>query len=108
MKEFNTKLQEADTVEIVAQAAVKKEIKLIGSQRKIPGHILFEYDTKNKTMQPAQYKKQDLVLDKLGQPVKISHKVNINEGCIYTQALNKKNAIKRFNREFGINLTLSA
>jgi len=101
MKDFNTSIKETDKIEVVSQSAVKKEVKLIGQQLKKPGHTLFEYDKVTDVIKIATFKKQDLVLGSINS-LTISHKLDFKENCIYVQALNKKNAIKRLGRDFGI------
>jgi len=88
-------------VEIVAEQQQKKEIKLIGQQRKIPGLTLWEYNERTKELAPAQFKRQDFELTTLDpEPpnLHISHRVHVNEGCIYFQALNRKNAEKKLHK----------
>ena len=104
MKDFNTEIKEADKIEVISQSAVKKEIKLIGQQLKKPGHTLFEYDKILKVIKVALFKKQDFILSS-SRNLTVSHKVDYKENCIYVQALNKKNAIKRLGRDFGIDIT---
>jgi hypothetical protein len=97
MKELTQEFQENE-VEIVEEKQIKKEIKLIGRQRKIRGLILWEYNTKSGDLKPAQFKKQDFQITSLTpspQELKISNKVEVNEGCIYFQALNRSNANKK-------------
>ena len=104
MKELDPISQDKklDQVELVSEQQKKKEYKLVGSQRKIPGLILWEYNEKTKVLDRAKYKEDMLVLNTLdpekltGQTIK--HKVDIRENCIYFQALNKKNAEKRLKK----------
>lgn len=88
-------------IEIRDEQQQKKEIKLIGRQRKVRGLTLFEYNEKTKELSKAQYKKQDFSLESLSldpSQLKISSKVVVNENCIYFQALNRKNAIKKLRK----------
>lgn len=100
MKELTKEFEESE-VEIVAEKQQQKEIKLIGRQRKIRGHILWEFNQKTKQLQPARYRKQDFQIASL-EPSKsalaISNKVEVKEHCIYFQALNRKNAEKKLGR----------
>jgi hypothetical protein len=85
-------------IEIAVEKQQQKEIKLIGSQRKIRGLILWEYNRKEKTLQPAKYKKQDFSIKSLTpspSELHVSNKVQVNEYCTYFQALNRKNAEKK-------------
>jgi len=100
MKELTKEFEESE-VEIVAEQQQKKEIKLIGRQRKIRGHILWEFNHKTKELIPATYKKQDFNVTSLTpspSSVSISNKVQINENCLYFQALNRANAIKKLEK----------
>jgi hypothetical protein len=97
MKVLQDDLKE-NQVEIVEEQQLRKEIKLIGQQRKIRGLTLWEFNTKEKTLQPAKFKKQDFAITTLStspEALKISNKVDVQEHCIYFQALNRKNALKK-------------
>lgn len=86
-------LEKQDKIEIVVEKQEKKEIKLIGTQRKIPGLTLFSCD-KDGNIEKVQFKKQ--VLD-LGKPLGVvKHTVVFDENKRYCQALNIKNARKKF------------
>ena len=105
MKELE--LRDKEQTEIVKQAAVKKEARLIGSQLKVPGHTLFEYNTLTKTLEKATFKKQDLVLKYLDiSTLHINSRVEFKSDCIYVQALNKKNALKRLKRDYNADTSL--
>lgn len=88
--------------EIKASQDQKKTIKMIGSQRKIKGHTLFEYNTKTGELTKAKYKVDDTIeINSLSSNPKESvkrRKVIINEHCIYFQALNMANAIRHLNK----------
>lgn len=87
-----------NNIEIREEAEQRKEIKLLGRQRKIRGLITWEYNEKTHELKRAEYKKEDIVLSSLSMsPESISkvNKVVVNEDCIYFQALNRKNAIKK-------------
>ena len=76
------------------QAKISKEQKYIGSIRHRPGHTLFEVNLKTGQIKEA-------VLDRrvsVGLDGKESYqtKVQVNKGCYYLEALNIKNAKKRF------------
>lgn len=90
-------------VEIVSEQQQKKEIKLIGQQRKVPGLTLWEYNEKTNELKPAQYKKEDVVLNSLAPTPEALTKINkviVNENCIYFQALNLRNARKKLGFKF--------
>jgi hypothetical protein len=87
-----------DKIEVQIEQQQKKEIKLIGKQRKIPGLTLWEYNTKTFDLDKAKYSKVDLHLKSLSnkpQELESRHKVIANEGCLYFQALNLKNAERK-------------
>lgn len=93
-----------DKIEIQSEQQQKKEIKLIGNQRKIPGLTLFEYDTVSKTLSKAEYKKVDFHLKSLSikpEEMQLNHKVIVKENCLYVQALNEKNALKKVKKMLG-------
>lgn len=102
MKEFDEIDKALDGVEIRAEQEKKKEVKLIGKQRRIPGLTLWEFNKKTKDLEKAKFKKQDVILSTLDPTVVANstthHKVEINEGCFYFQALNKKNAQKKLKK----------
>lgn len=88
-------------IEIVAEQQQKKEIRFIGQQRKISGLTLWEFNESTGVIQPAKFKKQDFKINSLSiklEALQISHKVEVNEGCFYLQALNKENALKKLNK----------
>jgi hypothetical protein len=90
--------ENAEGNEIVLEQQEKKEIKFIGSQRYIPGLILWEYNPISKTLVKATYKSRAVIIkwiDQMGNyDYVIQNKVSANESCRYFQALNMKNAIK--------------
>lgn len=100
MKEVELNLKE--TIEIVDQKQVKKEIKLIGSQRRIPGLTLWQYNENSKELTKAEYKKVDHKLNFDNTALEKRYAVSIQENCIYFQALNRKNAIKVLKRDYKI------
>jgi hypothetical protein len=90
-----------DKIEIQIEQQQKKEIKLLGSQRKIPGLTLWEYNLKSKELKEASFSKVDVELKSLSaNPIDLvdRHKVVINEGCVYFQSLNRKNAEKKISK----------
>ena len=72
------------------------ELKLVGSQKKVKGHILFSYNEKTGEFKQADVKRNiEIGLD--GLPV---YKTEITKepNCIYIQALNLENAKKRLKK----------
>ena len=82
--------EKKDKIEIVSQVQQKKQIKLIGSQRLIPGLTLWEFNTETKSLNKAKFKQTNYSLN--GSK---THQVIIQDNCIYIQALNMKNALKK-------------
>lgn len=94
--------EKADKVEISIEEQEKKEVKLLGSQRQIPGLTLWEYNEITKELKRAEFKEEALTLgDILNGTTSINNfrkKVIINEGCQYFQALNRKNALRKIKK----------
>jgi len=93
-------IPEKDKVEIVNQAEKKYELKKLGTITPQRGHVLFQINTQTGDIELAEYEKVDALL-----PTRINKadagivkKVLIKTGCVYVSALNKKNAIKKFNK----------
>jgi hypothetical protein len=105
MKEITKDFQESK-VEITAEKEQRKEIKLIGQQRRIPGLTLWEFNLKRLSLAKAQFKKEDVEIKSLAltpEALTKRSKVIVNEHCIYFQALNHTNAVKwLFKRGFAI------
>lgn len=74
------------------------EFKLIGSTRKVPGHTMFSFNVKTGEIKtaPVEHTK-DYDFKTHGPATK--DRIVIEPDCIYRQALNKKNFIKRLFRE---------
>lgn len=103
MKELEQPIQDKqlETIELVAEQEKKKQLTLIGSQRQIPGLTLWEYNHVTHILDKAQFKKEERFELTSLDPEKVNKlihrkKVDIKENCVYTQALNRKNAIKKF------------
>lgn len=77
---------------------IKKENKLVDTQRRIPGHTLFEYNVMTGEINPADINRKIELSFKTLTPI-YRQEVQIKRNCIYRQALNKKNLIKRLKRE---------
>ena len=72
------------------------EYKLIGKQRRRPGHTVFSLNVKTGEIKPAPMI-WDVVITMSGKTEK--RRINIEPDCIYRQALNKKNFVKILVRE---------
>lgn len=82
--------EKADKVEIVSQVQQKKQLKPIGSQRLIHGLTLWQFNTESKVLTKAKIKQTNFKVDGSKR-----HQVVIEDNCIYFQALNKKNALRK-------------
>lgn len=77
---------------------IKKENKLVDTQRRVPRHTLFEYNVMTGEINPADINRRvDLHFETL-TPI-YRQEVQIKPNCIYRQDLNKKNVIKRLRRK---------
>ena len=110
MKELFKESFDSNKIEIVEEQQQKKEIKLIGQQRKVPGLILWEFNETTRLIQRAKYKMTNVFISSLSmstESITHTHKVVVNENCVYIQALNLKNAIKHLKRLGYTNLKTS-
>lgn len=71
----------------------QKEYHLIGQQRKVRGHTLFEFNRKTKEIRPADIS-HNVIIGMDGQP-RFQERIDIHKDCFYIQALNVKNAKKK-------------
>ena len=89
---------EMQKVEIEILDKQKHEFKMIGRERKVPGHTLFSLNLKTGEIKKAPIEHSKDVDFKTREPV-YKNRIVIEPDCIYRQALNKKNFIKRLVRE---------
>lgn len=82
--------QEKERIEIVDQAEQHKQNKFIGRIKVHKGQFLYELDIEKKMIFRP---KTEAVVD-IGGNVK--NKYVIREGCLYTTAINLKNAERKF------------
>ena len=81
----------------VEQVAKKQqEYHLIGKQRKVRGHILFEFNKKTKEIKQAALSRK-VILGFNSDPL-YEIRVDIHQDCFYVQALNKQNAEKKLKK----------
>ena len=78
--------------EIVAEQ--RKEISRIGTVRRLPGLKLYEYDLTTGEIREADVKTEATL--KLDGPMGRTGKVDAKELCLYVQALNLPNAVRKF------------
>lgn len=90
MKQIEHLVQlDQDRLEDHAQT-LRDKLKLISSQRRIPGLTLWEYNHDLFTLEKAKYKTVDIMTTGGAKST-----VLMKENCYYFQALNLENAIKR-------------
>ena len=94
MKSFVPELSRSDMVELVDEQ--RKEYRLIGSQRRIPGLILFEYDLTTGELRRASMKKE--VQLTIGGTIIKNTTVNSKDLCLYIQSLNEENAMRKVHK----------
>lgn len=84
-------LTRAQAQELVDQQ--RKEYRLIGSQKHIPGLILFEYDLTTGVLSRASAQKEiNLNID---GSVGSTTRVDAKDLCLYVQAINEANALRK-------------
>lgn len=85
-----------DEMEILQQK--QHEFVFVRSERKVPGHTMFSFNTETKEIKvaPVEYSKD---IDFKTQEPTYKPKLVIEPNCVYRQALNKRNFIKRLKRE---------
>lgn len=75
----------------------KHEQVFIGSTRRIPGLTMFSFNTETKEIKVAPIKR-DVIFDYRTRTPLYNQSIVIEKNCIYLQALNKKNFIKKLKR----------
>jgi hypothetical protein len=90
-----------DQIHVIAEQQQEKQVRLIGQQGRRPGLILWELNLKQQTLNPAQFKKDNVEINSL-KPTEVSATkhliVDIKPDCMYFQALNRKSAMKKLNK----------
>ena len=84
--------------EVRVQERKQHEFKLIGHQRRIPGHTLFCVNIKTGEINVAPVDRSKAVDFKTGMPT-YRERIVVEPNCLYRQALNRKNFIKKLKRE---------
>jgi len=95
------KIISKDKVENVKQAELPKQVKWT-VQNIHKGHTLFEIDLTNYTIKEAEYEKVDVHLKRIGDAAnykEVKRKIIQKPNCIYISALNKQNALKKFQQQ---------
>ncbi len=105
MKDLN-QIETPESDRIVIEQDIKKTIKFIGSERKIKGLTLFEFNPVAMTLEPAKYKEVKVEVINNAPLLKnqvrimevksvVHNKVIYKDDCVYIQALNKRVAYKK-------------
>ena len=84
--------------EVKVQERKQHEFKLIGHQRKRPGHTLFCINLKTGEIKAAPVQRSTDV-DSVTREGVYRDRIVVEPNCVYRQALNKKNFIKILKRE---------
>jgi len=93
MKDFEVKEPVTPTTQLVAPVQQKKEKKYVGSVKRHKGLTIFEVNVQTLEIVPAQVNEVPVV-DKKGV-VSNRHIVITKPGCVYVQAINKANALRK-------------
>lgn len=90
MQEFESRIV-PDKISITNQKEVNKEVKFLGKIRPHPGQKLWELNLKTGWI-------QEIVVDDVTVNLKggVSKKFMVKENCMYTVAINIKNANRKF------------
>ena len=91
-------LQEKDIDDLRTEQVQKKknEFHLVGEERRVKGHTLFCFNEVTKKIKVAPMN-QECMLGLDGSVI-YKHNVTVEKDCVYIQALNQKNAIKKPNK----------
>lgn len=85
----------ANEIEIAIQKRQQQEYKLIGSYvPKIDGYTIFQYNKETKEFSVAEFRQSDTYV--IGG--NNGRKLDVKKGCVYIEALNEKNALKKLKR----------
>ena len=103
MKELNTHLKRKETIEIQSKKNNQQEAELVlnGVISPKAGHTLFEVNSITKEVTPARFnnkKEIDFLKAQRGDYSGINDLI-MNENCVYIPALNKANALKKFEKD---------
>lgn len=91
-------LQEKDIDDLRTEQVQKKknEFHLVGEERRVKGHTLFCFNVVTKKIKVAPMNHECML--GLDGSVIYKHNVTVEKDCVYIQALNQKNAIKKLNK----------
>lgn len=95
--EFFDKEQKPQT-EIQVKKQQEHRYKYIGSILHRPGHTLFSVNTRTGEIKPAKYIQEAVIENPNSRSVRTRRKVVLEKDCVFIEALNEKNALKRYMR----------
>ncbi len=102
MKEYGP--NNKDEVKIHAEKQQEKQLKFIGSITPHQGHTCFELNMDTNMIDKATF--QEVAIDfgsvKNNKAQGVKKKLIVKDNCIYTTALNVKNADKKFRKMLGV------
>lgn len=90
--------QQKDSDDLRTEMVIKKkrEFHLIGNERRIKGHTLYAFNIVTKEIKIAPIERK--IFFGFNGNMTYKNEVTVEKNCIYLQALNKKNVIKRLIR----------
>lgn len=95
MKELEK--QEQDKVHAISEIPIKRELKLLGQLKPHKGHRCYELNLKTGEINIAKFETVDV---DFSNTKSIRKKIHVQKDCIYTGALNVKNAVRHFKKMF--------
>jgi len=93
-----TQEMQKDKIEVLHKQQQKQEFKLIGRVRRVPGLTMYSYNLKIGEIKVAEIE-QCKSIDYTTRKPLTNAKILIEKDCIYRQALNIRNFVKRLVRE---------
>lgn len=91
--------KELNQVRIEREQQKRQEFTFLGSERVVRGHTMFSFNVVTKEIKVATLKlKHCDTFDLSKMDVAYNPKIVVEENCVYRQALNQKNLIKRLKR----------
>ena len=101
---FKFEHNEKDKTEIQAKKKQRQEYKFIGNIRHQAGHILFSINTITGEIKQAEFQKEPIITweqaKMVNDGVGLPRKVVIEKDCVYIEAMNEENAMKKYHKSF--------
>lgn len=99
--DIKTLLSQDDKIEVTQEQ--EQEYKLVYHATIVPhsGHTLFQIDPESMEITEAEYAVRDYIFNphwKKGDPIPSHGEVVMKQGMVYVSALNKRNALKKFQK----------